>query len=342
MKRAAALLAALLPAKRPGWLRLAAPGWLRLTAPAWLGLTAPALLGLTAPAYAWFDQGHETIAAAAWDRLRPEVRETVARLLQRNPDYADWTAGAPADDRDRIAFVHAATWADDIKRRPDYQRGSIAEDGAHAADNIGYADKLAHAYWHFVDLPYSSDGSPVTLPEAPNALTQILAFAAALRENEPDDVKSYDLVWLEHLVGDVHQPLHTVSRFSRALPHGDRGGNEERICRAFVCGLKLHAFWDGLLGESSDPADAIEAAKGLPAPDPGRAEEADPQVWVDESAALARAVVYTPAVGDGAGPFTLDDAYQVEALADARDQASVAGARLARLLNDALGAAPGR
>jgi hypothetical protein len=26
-------------------------------------------------------------------------------------------------------------------------------------------------------------------------------------------------------VGDIHQPLHAVARFSKALPEGDRGGN---------------------------------------------------------------------------------------------------------------------
>jgi hypothetical protein len=303
---------------------------------------APGLFLLTAPACAWFDQGHETIAAAAWVQLTPQARGAAARLLRLNPDYADWTAGAPEGDRDRIAFVRASTWADDIKRRPDYERGSIAGDAAHASDNIGYADKRMHAYWHFIDLPFSSDGSPAPAPEAPNALTQIEAFTAALRSDAPDEIKSYDLVWLEHLVGDAHQPLHAVSRFSRALPLGDRGGNEERVCLAFVCGLKLHAFWDGLLGGSGDPGDAIAAAAKLPAPDPGRAAETDPAVWVDESAALARAVVYAAEVGDGAGPFKLDEAYQAEARADARDQASVAAARLALLLNAALGAAPGR
>ena len=141
--------------RRPSVKRGAAPALLALALTA-----APALLVLAAPAYAWFDQGHETIAAAAWAQLTPQTRGTAARLLRLNPDYADWTARAPEDDRDRIAFVRASTWADDIKRRPDYERGSIAGDAAHATDNIGYADKRMHAYWHFIDLPFSSDGSP--------------------------------------------------------------------------------------------------------------------------------------------------------------------------------------
>ncbi|SNB72251.1 S1/P1 Nuclease [Rhodoblastus acidophilus] len=299
-------------------------------------LAACGLIACASPALAWFDEGHETIAAAAYSQLTPDAREAAGRLLRLNPDYAAWTAGAADSERDRIAFVHAATWADDIKRREDFARGSLGGDGAHAVDNIGYADRRMHAYWHYMDLPFSGDGSPTRPAESPNALTQIRAFAATLRSNAPDSVKSYDLVWLEHLVGDAHQPLHATSRFSRRLPAGDNGGNQERICRAFVCGLKLHAFWDSLLGDSNAPRDAIAAAARLPAPDPARAAETDPQVWFEESAGLAREAVYTAAIGDGEGPFDIDAAYQANAKAVARDQAALAAARLAHMLNAAL------
>lgn len=43
-----------------------------------------------------------------------------------------------------------------------------------------------------------------------------------------DDVRSYDLVWLLHLVGDLHQPLHATSRFSNGLDDA-RGGNDEKV-----------------------------------------------------------------------------------------------------------------
>jgi hypothetical protein len=45
--------------------------------------------------------------------------------------------------------------------------------------------------------------------------------------NDPnlDKLKSYDLPWLLHLVGDVHQPLHSTTRVSATKPDGDNGGN---------------------------------------------------------------------------------------------------------------------
>jgi S1/P1 Nuclease len=40
--------------------------------------------------------------------------------------------------------------------------------------------------------------------------------------------KAIALAWLFHLVGDIHQPLHTAQLFTTEYPQGDRGGNE--IC----------------------------------------------------------------------------------------------------------------
>src|SRR5262245_7109195 len=72
-------------------------------------------LGLaTPPASAWWDEGHMQIAAVAYYRLTPAVREKVDALIALNPQYQSWTAGWPAGKIPQYAFVRAATWADDI------------------------------------------------------------------------------------------------------------------------------------------------------------------------------------------------------------------------------------
>jgi hypothetical protein len=35
--------------------------------------------------------------------------------------------------------------------------------------------------------------------------------------------------YLVHIVGDIHQPLHSVSLFNETYPSGDRGGNSQKI-----------------------------------------------------------------------------------------------------------------
>ena len=55
-------------------------------------------------------------------------------------------------------------------------------------------------------------------------------------------------------------PLHAVARFSKALPQGDRGGNEVHIPNPRGRGGRsnnLHVYWDDLVGTDQDPA-AIE------------------------------------------------------------------------------------
>jgi hypothetical protein len=100
-------------------------------------------------ARAWNDQGHMMVAAVAWERLTPAARQKVSRLLRQNPQYGTWIAGVPAQQRDEIAFLRAATWPDFIKSAPGYVMDGNTPSGPDAARNIGYSDHLQHRYWHF-------------------------------------------------------------------------------------------------------------------------------------------------------------------------------------------------
>jgi hypothetical protein len=160
-----------------------------------------------------------------------------------------------------------------------------------------------------------------------------VALQRTLRSSEASAaLKSYDLVWIEHLVGDAHQPLHAVSRFTRSQPEGDAGGNFVALCR-HPCRRNLHSFWDDVLGTSESPGAAIRYAATLPAPDPTLAGITSSRRWLKESERLAERYVYAPPIGDGRGPYRLDAAYRRQALEVARRQIALAGARLALVLN---------
>jgi S1/P1 Nuclease len=285
-------------------------------------------------ARAWDSQGHMMVAAIAWKNLNDSSRARASQLLKLNPDYSRWIAGTPPDRTDQIAFVTAATWADAIKSEPGYTSdGNQPPPGPAAAQNIGYADHLQHRYWHYIDVPFSTDRTPLVQPASPNVKTQIALLKAALRSTgASDDVKSYDLVWLEHLIGDVHQPLHATSRFSRDLPEGDQGGNLVALCKR-PCRNELHAYWDDLLGKSKDPATAIAAAAKLPVAPTAAAAITDEAKWVKESFEAARQFVYEAPVGPGAGPYHLDAAYRESARAEAQSRIALAGARLAKIID---------
>jgi hypothetical protein len=204
-----------------------------------------------------------------------------------------------------------------------------------ASLNNGYTDHNAHKYWHFMNTPMGGAAGASVPPSAPNVTAKIAAFRAALATNIPDAVKSYDLVWLIHLVGDVHQPLHCATRISVANPKGDLGGN-----LVLVAGpsKELHAFWDGALGngETRNFMTAVKVAGALPEPDAALAGDDKEDDWAAESFALAGTAVYVDPVTAGLGPFTHDTAYTARTEQIARQRVALAGTRLANLLKTAL------
>jgi hypothetical protein len=186
-----------------------------------------------------------------------------------------------------------------------------------------------------VDTPFSQDGTALPAIPSPNAETQIATFRAVLGTNPAGDVKSYDLVWLLHLVGDVHQPLHSSTRVSATDPDGDSGGNNVALC-ASPCRNELHGFWDQLPGTGSDPNAAVTYAKKLPAADTTAGSDLDATHWIKESFDDAKTAVYVAPIGAGDGPFTTTPAYRAAARKLAKERVALAGVRLANLLNDEL------
>ena len=306
--------------------------------PALAGL---ALLGLAAPrASAWNGTGHMVVADIAYDNLTPKTRAAVDALLQKHRDYGLWMSEMPAGytDKGRFAFMKAATWPDDIRGTPD-----------------------SRPIWHYIDLPVVSPGytpdPAALLVVTPNAETQITAESAVLTtKSATDPDRAVALCWVEHLIGDVHQPLHDSSFFSVQFPKGDKGGNDESLAVGSVDKdslesaanpHRLHALWDDLLGAAKDPSEIQTIAGPLETPAYGR--KMFPQLashkavhdWVVEGNALAQKYVYldealpmTP-TGTEKAEVTLPAGYLDAAHKIADQQIALAGLRLADTLNAA-------
>lgn len=300
------------------------------------------LLLCLAPAHgeAWDMQGHMMVAAIAWPLMNDAAKRRAQDLLSLNPDYGSWVKGISPAQRGRRAFILAATWPDAIKRKGSgYVFDGYRPEGDKASRNTGYADHLQHRYWHFIDLPFSTDDTPLREPAAPNALTQIALFRQTIRPDSGvgDSIRSYDLVWLIHLVGDIHQPLHAASRFTREQPDGDAGGSKVQLAQS--SDKNLHEFWDTVLGTSEDPVIAANAVRSpkFPWPPPkAKAAITDEHAWAEEGLRIAEAAVYTPPIGPGEGPYVLTPAYIRRAYRIAQERVALAGARLAHLLNGSL------
>lgn len=197
-------------------------------------LLAAALLAvLSSPALAWNNKGHMVVARLAYLKLSPEERAAAYAILKKHPHYDEFlAAGRPHNvAEEEWVFWRAATW-------PDWVRSHHTE--------------LSHRNWHYIDYPFVPPGSSVNPddhpPENENAVSALPDCIESAKSGSPED-KAINLCWVLHLVGDLQQPLHCASLFSEEFPEGDRGGNAARF-RIGQRVIKLHSFWDGLLGSS--------------------------------------------------------------------------------------------
>ena len=132
--------------------------------------------------------------------------------------------------------------------------------------------KFHRGPWHYVNYPYtaaqtSSELPEKQLPNETNILKQldlcreILTSRTAVDDGRvagvsDDQNRAVRMTWLFHLIGDLHQPLHTVALIDPNLfpepPHGDQGGNKLAI-RADVNSMpkNLHWFWDEMFSTDS-------------------------------------------------------------------------------------------
>jgi hypothetical protein len=265
----------------------------------------------------WGAGGHMMVARIAFKRLNPRAKAQALALLARpiNP------VAISAKSKD---FVNAAHWADDL--RP-------------------FAEFDSFKPLHFIDKPFSSDGTPLPtdLPEPDNVIKALEDNVNILKTSTDKDAQAQALRLIIHFVGDIHQPLHCATRVSSALPESDRGGNLVSIT---VAGKKtnLHSYWDGGIGRfpktgpnfappplSQIPAAAAKAMAGNPDTDP-KLKLDDPfnfSAWADESFALAKSVAYKGMKND----VKPSSKYNAASLKVARKRVAWGGYRLAALLN---------
>ncbi len=292
------------------------------------------------PAFAWDDFGHMAVAAIAYKKLAPSTRARADQLIRLNPSHAVWIHYMPrhlgTEEKNMYAFMQAATWPDAIKGDATYQSDGLDSgyrpDGITSNVNVGYSDKLLHKYWHFVDLPISADGAKLPPVPTPNAETEMALCRATLASQAGDELKSYDLSWLLHLVGDVHQPLHCVTRVSKKMPYGDSGGNAVKIYDTDPPTL-LHTFWDQVLGTERNPASVIPFIATLEPADAQLAADLNARNWIEESFSLCKSKVYVSPVKKGVDVKRLSPAYKKTAYDLSRVRVELAGERLANVLN---------
>lgn len=268
-----------------------------------LACCAALLLGPAHTAHAWGEEGHSIVAEIASRRLSPEARTGIEALLGKGASLAS-----------------VSGWADDERvRDPRTTR------------------------WHFVEIPLAKDDYDpardcVADPDKGDCIVaEIVRESTAVAcPTRSMGERRRSLMFLVHFVGDLHQPLHTVKE--------NNGGNGIRVTIAIRNGANgsasedtnLHAAWDAALIRKTVWAwgsyvDVLES-NWLPKAGNDLAG-GSPADWALESHRTAVKLFDIQPRND-----VLDDAYLAKARPILDRQLSVAGMRLAHLLNEAFAA----
>jgi hypothetical protein len=318
-----------------------------------------ASLALAEPATAWWESGHYLVANIAYDRVDAPTRAKVVDVLRKHPRLAEeFLARMPPDVRKaedevqaRWIFLQASIW-------PDLIRGNAVHDRPtwHYITNPHFLSDLDRAalakslkYNGKLDLPAGlkdeDDPQELNAVQALQLVTTRLPKAATSAGR-----KAVYYCWLLHLVGDVHQPLHSTSLFSRGRfnGEGDRGGNKIPVKQV----KNLHALWDSLPGNKLTLNEVrARAAKYLARVDAKqRGEKAAANLkfadWVQESHILAKQHVYSAQIlqeiknrdadpDQPLPPIDLPEAYLQNAGRIAENRIVEASYRLAELIKQA-------
>jgi hypothetical protein len=304
--------------------------------------------GHASPALAWNKAGHMVSGAIAYAVLKqdsPRALAAVITLLKVHPAYKEkWEPliqrpFVPEDQRDLYLFMLATRWADDAR-----------------GDLVAYPPDLFLDRAHYINLPFKPDDQPAEVQTAPanaeiNLFTWYARSVKTLSQDVPAADRAVALSWVFHLVGDVHQPLHTASRFTTDFQKdeegklvGDRGGTRCFIrAKEGAAVIPLHQFWDGLILGSDRFQDVRNRAIELrlrPAFARAKlAELGEPNLekWGRvESFALAKEVAYRQGKLRGSpsrlGAPILPEDYAKQAQAVAERRIVLAGYRLAAVL----------
>lgn len=201
-------------------------------------LSLAVLLAMVGDLLAWNKAGHMVAGALAYRELKnssPNVLSKTLEILRKHPHFEErWTPRLALvndqADKDMYLFMLAARWPDDIRGDPDFDTPE----------------------WHYVNFPFRPPSDRTRKPRGNDILDGIEENSRIIKDNnQAEEDRAVALCWIFHLVGDIHQPLHSSALFNARFPQGDRGGTKFYVRVSPESGTySLHKLWDEMIIKS--------------------------------------------------------------------------------------------
>ena len=199
-------------------------------------LSGICFMAATPTVQAWNKPTHMVTAAIAYADLKernPAVITKVIEVLKQHPQFeSKWAPKlkqVSAQDRDLYLIMLAARWSDDIRGDTNYDKPE----------------------WHYFDIPYRPGEAPPQNPPNEGILKALPENFSTVNSADANlEARAIALCWILHLIGDIHQPLHSTTLITKQFPEpeGDRGGTRFYIRVSPGCStISLHEFWDDLI-----------------------------------------------------------------------------------------------
>jgi hypothetical protein len=148
--------------------------------------------------FSWGKTGHRIVGEIAEKNLNPKARKALKEIIGEEPLW------------------RASTWADEIRSDP---------------------ARSSTAFWHYVSIPTGKTYFDQKRNKDGDVIEALYRFEDILRDSKSTkDKKLEALKFIDHFLGDLHQPLHV------GLAE-DRGGNSIKV-KWFKDESNLHTVWD--------------------------------------------------------------------------------------------------
>lgn len=254
-------------------------------------LVAFAIVFLPLRLLGWGTTGHRVVAEIAEQNIEPQTKEKINKLL------------------DNLPMAYWANWPDFIK-----------------SDKTGEWKNTF--VWHYVNAPKGLSREAfleyINNVKQENVYSEIPKLKNIISNpNSTDEEKRVALIFLIHLMGDAHQPMHVGCE-------EDLGGNKVSVMW-FSDKSNLHSVWDSKLidFEKYSYTEYADILNILPETKKKQLQEGDLEDWLYESHVLASGIY------DGVNNedrLSYDYSYRYKYIME--NQLQKGGLRLAKVLDE--------